>query len=74
MKRGHLILHARTHASIQSIVVSMDTIYHIMQIVCGGNLSWFSFQPRKFSSEFFYNKMFLGLKWQTVGQALDLAC
>ena len=50
-----------------------------MQIVRGGKFSHFlrfCFQPRKFSSEFFlfYNKVFLGLKWRTAGQALDLAC
>ena len=28
-------------------------LYRIMQIVCGGKLSRFCFQPRKFSSEFF---------------------
>ena len=54
-------------------------IYHIMQIVHGGKLSWFSqfsFQLWKFSSEvfLFYNKVFLGLKWRTACQALHLAC
>ena len=42
-----------------------------MQIVRGGRLSQFCFQPQKFSSEFylFYDNVLLGLKWRTAGQA-----
>ena len=65
-------------AGLIAFILSQSKSYHIMQIVRGGKLSlflWFSFQPWKFSSDFFlfYNKVFLGLKWQTADQALDLA-